>query len=347
MAIDKQKLKNRIFVVLRVLISAGILFFLFKTQFNNFKEVINAFRQSNVNYGFIALSFITNCIVIYLIVLRWNILLHTQKISVSQSFLLGSYLVGCFFNNFLPTSIGGDVYRIHDTSKLKNSSAAKAASIILMDRFTGLMSTVIYLMVVLAFGFLRISRVEFMMGKWKISNQILIILIVIIFVLSVSIILMMILPDFFKFNILFRRMKFIHRWEGKFKQVYETFKTFRKFKLILFTNILLSFALQFIFTLTYYFTGLGFGIKEISILSFIFIVQLIAILSMIPISVGGIGVREGTFVVLVGALGGPKDIAAVVSLVVLAILLIPGIVGGIIYAIRPALDKKRAAKLCK
>ena len=48
MAIDKKKLKNRIFVVLRIVISAGILFFLFKTQFNNFKEVANTFRRSNI-----------------------------------------------------------------------------------------------------------------------------------------------------------------------------------------------------------------------------------------------------------------------------------------------------------
>ena len=345
MTIDKQKLKNRIFVLLRIAISAGILFFLFKTQFNNFAEVANTFRRSNINYWFIALSFIMNCIVIYLIVLRWNMLLHSQKISVSQSFLLGSYLVGCFFNIFLPTSIGGDIYRIYDTSKLKNSSAMKAASIILMDRFTGLISIIIYLMVVLSFGFLRISHVEFIVGKWKVSNQILIILIIIIFILSVLIILMMLLPDFFRLNRLFRKIQFLHRWEDKFKQTYDTFKEFRKFKLILFTNILLSFVLQLAFTLSYYFAGICFGIRELSILSFIFIVQLINILTMLPISIGGVGIREGTFVVLVGALGGPKDIAAIVSLVVLVILLIPGIAGGIIYAIRPAIDKKRAAKL--
>ena len=336
LAIDKQKIKNRILVLLRIGISVGILFFLFKTQFNNFTEVVNTFRQTGINYWFIALSFTMNCVVIYLIVLRWNMLLHSQKIIISQSFLLGSYLIGCFFNIFLPTSIGGDIYRIYDTSKLKNSSAMKAASIILMDRFTGLLSIIIYLMVVLPLGFLRVSHIEFIVGKWKVSNQIIIILLIIIFVLFVLIILVMLLPDFFRLNRLFKKIKFLHRWEDKFRQVYDTFKKFRKFKLILFANILLSFVLQLAFTLCYYFAGIGFGIRELSLLSFIFIVQLINILSMLPISLGGFGIREGTFVILVGALGGPKDIATIVSLVVLIILLIPGITGGIIYAIRPA-----------
>ena len=40
-----------------------------------------------------------------------------------------------------------------------------------------------------------------------------------------------------------------------------------------------------------------------------------------------------------------KNIATIVSLVLLVIILIPGIAGGIIYAIRPVIDKKRAAKL--
>ena len=39
-----------------------------------------------------------------------------------------------------------------------------------------------------------------------------------------------------------------------------------------------------------------------------------------------------------------KNIATIVSLVLLVIILIPGIAGGIIYAIRPVIDKKRAVK---
>jgi uncharacterized membrane protein YbhN (UPF0104 family) len=89
----------------------------------------------------------------------------------------------------------------------------------------------------------------------------------------------------------------------------------------------------------YYFTGLGFGLVELKLLTFIFIVQLISILSMIPVTVGGIGIREGTFVVLVGVFNGPKDIAAIVSIAILVIILIPKIIGGILYATRPAIDK--------
>lgn len=343
MAIDKKKLKNILFTVLRIVISAGILVFLFKTQFKNFSEITDFFRHSHVNIRFVVISLIMYWVGISLLVLRWQILLKTQKIKASFGFLFRSYLVGYFFNNFLPTSIGGDVYRIYDTSKLKHSSGMKAASIVLMERTTGIVSSIIYLFFALSIGFVKTSQVELKVGKWDVSNHLLIILIIVFFAVSILVILVMLFPDAFRLNKLFRKLKFLHKWEDKLKQVYDTFKSFRKFKLILLITIALSLVLQFAFTLNYSFTGMGFGITKLSILSYIFIVQLCGILSMIPISIGGIGVREGTFVILVGALGGEKNIAAIVSIAILIMILIPGVIGGIIYALRPYIDKKRAA----
>jgi len=342
-AIDKQKLKSRLFTALRILISVGILVYLFKTQFKNFTEITDFFRHSYVNIWFVAISLLMYWIGITLLVLRWQIILGTQKIKATFGFLYGSYLVGYFFNNFLPTSIGGDVYRIYDTSKLKHSSGMKAASIVLMERTTGILSSIIYLFFALAIGFVRTSKVELKVGKWDVSNHLLIILIVAFFVIAILLTFVMLFPDFFRLNKLFRKLKFLHKWESKLKQVYDTFKSFRKFKLILLATIVLSLVLQFAFTLNYSFAGMGFGITKLSVISYIFIVQLCGLLTMIPISVGGIGVREGIFVVLVGALGGEKNIAAIVSIATLIMILIPGVVGGIIYAMRPYIDRKKEA----
>ena len=345
MATDKKKLKNTLFMVIRIVISAGILVFLFKTQFKNFSEITDFFKNSNVNIFFVVTSLIMYWIGISFLVLRWQILLKTQKIKAAFGFLFGSYLVGYFFNNFLPTSIGGDIYRIYDSSKLKNCSGMKAASIVLMERTTGIVSSIIYLFFALAIGFVKNSNVELKFGNWNISNHLLIILIVIFFLISILVTLLMLFPDAFRLNRLFRKLKFLHKWEDKLRQVYDTFKNFRRFKLILLFTIILSLILQFAFTLNYSFVGMGFGITKLSILSYIFIVQLCGILSMIPISIGGIGVREGIFVVLVGALGGEKNIAAIVSIAILIMVLIPGVAGGIIYAFRPYMDRKRAAAI--
>ena len=104
---------------------------------------------------------------------------------------------------------------------------------------------------------------------------------------------------------------------------------------------------QLAFILNYYYVARTFGISQLSLIGFIFVFDISGILSIIPISIGGIGVREETFVILLSALGAQKNIATIVSLVLLVMILISGVVVGIIYAIRPAIDKKRAAKLIK
>src|SRR5262249_12512317 len=40
---------------------------------------------------------------------RWQLLLTAQRVQMTQRALLGSFLVAAFFNNFLPSNIGGDV----------------------------------------------------------------------------------------------------------------------------------------------------------------------------------------------------------------------------------------------
>ena len=48
---------------------------------------------------------------------RWHLLLDAQDVHVRRRSLLGSFLVALFFNNFLPSNIGGDVIRIGDTAR--------------------------------------------------------------------------------------------------------------------------------------------------------------------------------------------------------------------------------------
>ena len=73
---------------------------------------------------------------------RWHLLLEAQGISVPASTLFGSYLVALFFNNFLPSNIGGDVIRIRDSAKFARSRTL-ATTVILADRVIGLIALVL------------------------------------------------------------------------------------------------------------------------------------------------------------------------------------------------------------
>ena len=73
---------------------------------------------------------------------RWHLLLDAQRVDVPRRSLLASFLVAMFFNNFLPSNIGGDVIRIRDTAKSAGSKTL-ATTVVLVDRGLGLMALVL------------------------------------------------------------------------------------------------------------------------------------------------------------------------------------------------------------
>lgn len=92
-------------------------------------------------------AWITGALLLYLLMLmlsawRWRLLLDAQHIRVPTSRLVNSYLVATFFNNFLPSNIGGDVVRIRDTASQAGSKTL-ATTIVLMDRLLGLLGLVL------------------------------------------------------------------------------------------------------------------------------------------------------------------------------------------------------------
>ena len=68
---------------------------------------------------------------------RWRVLLEAQGYTIPLAHLSGSYLVATFFNNFLPSNIGGDVVRVRDSSRLTGSTTTSLA-VVAIDRILGL-----------------------------------------------------------------------------------------------------------------------------------------------------------------------------------------------------------------
>ena len=72
---------------------------------------------------------------------RWALLLAAQRVAVPTKRLVASYLVAGFYNNFLPSNIGGDVIRIRDTAP-HTGSKTLATTVVLVDRGFGLLGLV-------------------------------------------------------------------------------------------------------------------------------------------------------------------------------------------------------------
>jgi len=97
-------------------------------------------RSASVSWLVVAL--IIYAVTVVVSVWRWRLLLDAQDVHVETNRLAGSYLVALFFNNFLPSNIGGDVIRIRDTA-LQAGSKTLATAVVLVDRGLGLMGLVL------------------------------------------------------------------------------------------------------------------------------------------------------------------------------------------------------------
>src|SRR5262245_34381230 len=116
--------------------------------------VLLAFLFSRIDVGSLwasarraSVPWLAAAVGIYLInvlisVWRWRLLLDAQEIELPWRMLLGSFLVAAFFNNFLPSNIGGDVVRIADTAKAAGSKTL-ATTVVLTDRVIGLIGLVL------------------------------------------------------------------------------------------------------------------------------------------------------------------------------------------------------------
>ena len=84
-------------------------------------EVLAALSSANVPLVLLAISL--DSVGCFLTASRWRGLLKAQGVDASMQFVLNSCLVGVFFNNILPSTIGGDAIRAYDCWRLGLSKA--------------------------------------------------------------------------------------------------------------------------------------------------------------------------------------------------------------------------------
>lgn len=90
-----------------------------------------------------------------------------------------------------------------------------------------------------------------------------------------------------------------------------------------------------------YLLALSLGIR-LPLSYFLAMVPIIMVISIIPISIGGLGIREGAYVCLFGLIGLPKAYGFCISILVFSLGVLGALIGGTIYVIRGSKLKHRA-----
>ena len=118
-------MRTRLLLAAKVAVSLALLAYLFSTT------DLHALRE-RVRTGdtfLLVLAMALYGVIIAISIWRWKLLLHTQGYRATMGHLSASYLVATFFNNFLPSNIGGDVVRVRDSSQLTGSTTTSIAII--------------------------------------------------------------------------------------------------------------------------------------------------------------------------------------------------------------------------
>ncbi|MEO8112129.1 MAG: lysylphosphatidylglycerol synthase transmembrane domain-containing protein [Ginsengibacter sp.] len=131
---NKIKPRNLLKLLLKLGFTAILLYFVLKKI--NFEEIKKIFQQSNP--FFIFLAFIT--FFLSQLVSSWRLLSFLNNIGLSLKFGFNFrlYLLGMFYNIFLPGGIGGDGYKIYLLHKKSKLPVKKIFSALFFDRLSGL-----------------------------------------------------------------------------------------------------------------------------------------------------------------------------------------------------------------
>jgi|SoiMethySBSTD1v2_1073268.scaffolds.fasta_scaffold82168_3 uncharacterized membrane protein YbhN (UPF0104 family) len=254
---------------------------------------------------------------------RWHLLLRAQEVHLRRRWLFGSFLVASFFNNFLPSNIGGDVIRISDTAKAARSRTL-AATVVLMDRVLGLMALVF----VAAVGASAAGAVHpAALPIWPIW------LWAGLLAGAAASAPAVLAPV--GFSRLLQPLTVFHpEWVGsRIDTLTEILTRFRARPGTLARCFATAVFVQGTMVL-YYFAVTHALHLDVALSDIAVIVPISFVVQMLPVSFGGFGVREATFSIYFSRIGQPIESAIAMSLIGQALIILFSLTGAAVYISR-------------
>ena len=284
--------RKTLFFFLKIFVSAALLYYLFSKI-----GVENFFNQlSTANLWWFLAGVSSFLISNFLGSLQWYLLMRQSEMNLSYWKTVEYYFIGLFFNNFFISNLGGDVFRIYYASRSTEKTAG-AISTVVLDRFI---------------GFTMLTFLSLIGGLLILKKNYLQTIIPVVFITLFFWIL--IFAVFFnrplakKFHPFFVWL-FPESIVRKMIDLYEVVHQFKNAKLVLLKLMGIGFFVQLFRVGIHYFAGLSLNI-HVGFQTFMLFIPLIALLASLPISIGGLGVREQSGVVLFAKAGIAAGLAA-------------------------------------
>jgi uncharacterized protein (TIRG00374 family) len=271
-----------------------------------------------------SVPWLLSALVLYLVMIlasawRWGLLLQAQHLAFRFRTLTSSFLVATFFNNFLPSNIGGDVIRIADTAPAAGSKTL-ATTVVLLDRGIGLLGLVLMAAIGATVGPRFGDAGTLGAGMLWLAFG------VAITIAAVGIL----FPEVF--TRLLHPLRLLHaEWvDARLARLTATLARFRQAPTalagcfagaVIVQTVLVCFYLAIAHSMR---IPVNFG--ELAV-----IVPITFIVQMVPLSMNGFGVREATFGFYFTRLGLPLESALLVSFMGAALIILFSLSGGVVY----------------
>jgi len=309
--------KKALSVSLRIGISIILLVILFYSKEIDIKSLLDHIRSANKPILLLAFSF--TFLSYILCFFRWNMLLKAADIHLPIKRVVMSFCGGIFFSLLLPSSIGGDFARSIDLARHTQKTKEVIATV-LMDRLSGYV------------GLAIIALFSCVLG-WKIVNNDIAVLASVAIIISILIFILLILFNQFLYT---KVNNFLHtpnsgRIRDSIKNLLEEIHYFRDKKKVLLESLILSLIIQASGPVVFYITARALGVSGVSLLYFFIFVPIIGAITLLPIAIGGFGIRESTSVFLFAKAGIDGIAATAIALLNSYFILILGVIGGMLY----------------
>lgn len=314
-------MKGKLSVFLRITVSLtfiGLLLWVFKKDIPEIWGAIKDVRP----YDFLLAVFF-NITAMVIVSFRLKVILAIQglRLTVMESVYLT--FIGSFFNNFLPTSIGGDIVKAYYATK-KSERKVESFSAVFFDRFFGFLSIGLLAFLGLIFMYGRIEDPKLVWGCSIFAGAVLVIFVLFLNKgLAKAVFSGLLDRPFFQKGSLLRKL-------------YNALDAYREHPSVVAKVIGMSLFAQLVSVVSLFFIIRSLS-QEVSFLNLFLITPLVSVASMMP-SINGLGVREGAFVVLLSEFIS-KGGSMAVSILFLAIVLLTGVIGGVLYLFSSKLYK--------
>jgi glycosyltransferase 2 family protein len=250
--------------------------------------------------------------------LRWQVILAACGIRRSLWTLVGLVHIGLFFNNFLPSSFGGDAVRGYYTSSSRDDMAASYGAL-LVERLMGLV--ILALMCAVAAPVALATDADIPAS-------------IVLAAAAASVAFCAATAALFFWPVLTVPFQGLAQRFPKIGQlthgVTAGWRVLRCSPSKLFAVVAASFALQVLAILFYVFCAWALLI-DLPIVSYFVVVPIAVVAAMLPISLNGLGIREGVFVTMLHQQGVALAAASAFSVLALVLATLFSIAGGLLY----------------